>query len=233
MTDADYLATYDPAAFPPVAVTTDVVLLTLAERALQVLLVARAEQPARGRLALPGSFVRADEELDRAARRALSDKAGVDAPVRQFRTFGAVGRDPRMRVVSVAYMALLPLEQVRPVLNERRRLVTLRDGVTRTNTGRRLALPFDHADIIAGALADLRSYLDATTWSFGMLPEEFPLLDLQYAHEAIRGEALNKPAFRKRMLDSGRLEPTGRFRTGTRARPAELYRLKPEHAREQ
>lgn len=232
MTELDYLTSYDAAAFTPLAVTADVVLLTVEERSLKVLLIARDEQPGRGRLALPGTFIGADEELDRAARRALRDKVGLDAPVRQFRAFGGVGRDPRMRVVSIAYMALLPLAEVLSVLDERRRPIELRDGICRAETGRKLALPFDHAEIVARALADLRAHLDTTSWAYGLLAPEFSLRELQHVHEAVRGRTLNKPAFRKRMLDSGRLESTGRLETNTRFRPAELYRLREEHARD-
>jgi 8-oxo-dGTP diphosphatase len=94
--------------------------------------------------------------------------------------------------------------------------------------GRRLALPFDHAEIITAAMASLRADLDHSLWSFGLLPPEFTLLQLQEVHEAIRGRNVNKPAFRKRLLASGKLIPTARLETGTRFRPAELYRLNPE-----
>ena len=110
MDDATFLASYDPAAFPPLAVAVDVVPLTFTNSALCVLLNKRTELPARGRLALPGTFVRADEELGAAAQRALRDKAGLNAPVRQFHAFGAVARDPRMRIVSVGYMAVVDAE---------------------------------------------------------------------------------------------------------------------------
>jgi 8-oxo-dGTP diphosphatase len=229
VTERDFLASYDPAAFTPMAVATDVVLFTLSEGALGLVLVRRREHPARGRLALPGSFVGAAEELDDAARRTCRDKLRVDAPVRQFRSFGRVGRDPRMRIVSIGYTALLPGEQVAAALDDDRQLATLRDGAWRSAGGRRLALPFDHDEVVAAALSDLRANLDASPWSYGLLPPAFSLRELQQTHEAVRGRALNKPAFRKRLVESGWIEPTGTMETGKGFRPAELYRLKPEH----
>jgi 8-oxo-dGTP diphosphatase len=110
MDDATFLASYDPAAFPPLAVAVDVVPLTFTNGSLCVLLNKRMEMPARGRLALPGTFVRADEELGAAAQRALRDKAGLDAPVRPFHAFGVVARDPRMRIISIGYMAVVDAE---------------------------------------------------------------------------------------------------------------------------
>jgi len=228
MDDAAFLASYEPAAFPPLAVAVDVVPLTFASGALHVLLNRRAEPPARGRLALPGSFVRADEDLDAAAQRALRDKARLDAPVRQFHAFGAVGRDPRMRIVSIGYMAVVEGETMARACGaaETCELLPITGGVLRTAAGRRAAMPFDHDDILARALADLRRDLDRDDWAFGLLPATFSLRELQALHEAIRGQTLNKPAFRKRLIESGRIEPTGEMETGKGFRPAELYRAK-------
>jgi 8-oxo-dGTP diphosphatase len=228
MDDATFLSRYDPAAFPPVAVAVDVVPLTFTAGALHVLFNRRAEQPARGRLALPGTFVRADEELDAAARRALRDKAGLDARVRQFHAFGAVTRDPRMRIISIGYMALVDAETMERACSALPdgELLAVRDGVPRNAANRRVSLPFDHDVILARALADLRRDLDRDDWAFGLLAETFSLRELQALHEAIRGQTLNKPAFRKRLIESGRLEATGEMETGKGFRPAELYRAR-------
>ena len=229
MTEPEFLTSYDPAAFTPLAVAADVVVFTVAERHLQLLLVRRGEHPARGRFALPGTFVRADEDLDEAARRALRDKVGVDAAVRQFRSFGRVDRDPCMRIVSIGYTALLPGSRTAALVDEGHQLAPLRDGMWRAPTGRRLALPFDHDEIVAAALADLRAHLDSHAWSYGLLEESFSLRELQQVHEAVRGRPVNKPAFRKRLVESGWIEPTGEMETDKGFRPAELYRLKEEH----
>ncbi|WP_271299066.1 NUDIX hydrolase [Sphingomonas sp. CV7422] len=228
MDDATFLASYDPTAFPPLAVAVDIVPLTFANGALHVLLNKRAEQPARGRLALPGTFVRADEELGAAAQRALRDKAGLDAPVRQFHAFGAVDRDPRMRIVSIGYMAVVNAEAMAAACDSLGgcELLAITGGSVRTAAGRRATLPFDHDAIIARALSDLRRDLDRDDWAFGLLAATFSLRELQALHEAIRGQTLNKPAFRKRLIESGRLEATGEMETGKGFRPAELYRAR-------
>ncbi len=228
MTEGDYLASYDAAAFPAMAVAVDVVVLALRDGALHVLLTRRGEHPARGRLALPGVFVGATETLDDAATRAVRAKGGATVPVRQFHTFGAVERDPRMRIVSVGYVAVVAPEALASVLdNDHQLLLVAEDGVRGAN-GRRQALPFDHGEIIAGALAWLRADLDVSAFSFGLLPEAFTLRALQQVHEAVRGTALNKPAFRKRLLDSGKLLATGERDVGGAYRPAELYRVNGE-----
>lgn len=230
MTEHDFLSGYDPAKFTPLAVATDVVVFAVAEGQLRLLVVRRTEHPARGRLALPGTFVQADEDLDDAARRVLRNKVGVDAPVRQFRSFGQVNRDPRMRIISIGYMALLPADRMNALMADGRELATLRDEIWRGPNGRRLTLAFDHEEIVAAALADLRANLDNSAWSYGLLEATFSLRELQQVHEAVRGRALNKPAFRKRLIESGWIEPTGEMETGKGFRPAELYRVAREHA---
>jgi 8-oxo-dGTP diphosphatase len=108
------------------------------------------------------------------------------------------------------------------------------DGDTlRGPTGRKQGLAFDHDQIVTAALADLRANLDHSAFSYGLLPEEFTLRELQQAHEAVRNRPLNKPAFRKRLVESGWIEPTGRLDVGGKFRPAELYRVAEEHARGQ
>lgn len=228
MDDATFLAAYDPAAFPPLAVAVDVVPLTFTAGMLHVLLNRRAEAPARGRLALPGSFVRSAEDLGAAARRALRDKAGLDAPVRQFHAFGAVDRDPRMRIISIGYMAVVDADTMARAgdVSGTCELLPIAGGIVRSATGRRTSLPFDHDAILARALADLRRDLDRDDWAFGLLPPAFSLRELQALHEAIRGQTLNKPAFRKRLIESGRLEATGEMESGKGFRPAELYRAR-------
>lgn len=227
MDDAAFLASYDPAAFPPLAVAVDVVPLTFTAGTLHVLLSRRAEAPARNRLALPGAFVRADEDLGAAAQRALRDKAGLDAPVRQFQAFGTVDRDPRMRIVSIGYMAVVDAETMaREGDVATCELLPIIGNVVRSGSGRRTSLPFDHDAILGRALADLRRDLDRDDWAFGLLAEMFSLRELQGLHEAIRGHTVNKPAFRKRLIESGRLEATGEMESGKGFRPAELYRAR-------
>lgn len=209
---------------PPFAVTIDLVLMTVADSTLSVLLQRRTQEPFAGSLALPGGFVGIDEPLDDAARRVLTDKAGLDAGdsawLEQLYTFGDPHRDPRMRTISVAYFALLPhslLEEVTGVRADLALVPVAEPGET---------LAFDHATIIAVARERLRGKLDYSPIAFALLPDLFTLRDLQKVHEAIAGTTFNKPAFRRRMLDSQRIAPTGQRERDTPFRPAELYRVR-------
>lgn len=209
---------------PPFAVTVDLVLMTVAADRLSVLLQRRGAEPFAGALALPGGFVGIDEPLDAAARRVLADKAGFAQGeggwLEQLYTFGDPDRDPRMRTVSVAYFALLPHESLQAAVEGQTDLALRAVGAE----GEPLA--FDHAAIIKAAHDRLRGKLDYTPVALALLPGVFTLRDLQAVHEAILGKALNKPAFRRRMIDTGWIEATGEREAVTNFRPAELYRRK-------
>lgn len=236
--ESDFLARYDPADYARPAVAVDLVLLGLSGGRPTVLLLRRDRHPQVGRHALPGGFVGIDEGLDEAAARVLREKAGgARAHLEQLYTFGAVERDPRMRIVTVAYLALLTGAAL---VEAQERAPTLRPGTVAvpwagetggpvtvlSRAGEGLPLAFDHAAIVAMAIRRLRGKLDYSQVGFRLLPALFTLRALQDVHEAILGTPLNKPAFRRRMLDRGWLEPTGRFETGTSYRPAELYRVR-------
>lgn len=233
MSDAGFLRDYDPTAYDRLSVAVDCVLMSVVNGTLAALLVRRNAPPQCGCWALPGSLVGADESLDDAARRVLADKARmIDVRVEQLYTFGDPGRDPRTRIVSVAYFALLPAERFAATLADATDLVLASlmfsgDIVEARNAGGDvLPLAFDHAAMLAVAVRRLRGRLDWTPIAFALLPERFTLRALQDVHEAIGGRALNKPAFRRRLLDTGWLEPTGERATGTSYRPPELYRYR-------
>jgi 8-oxo-dGTP diphosphatase len=238
VTDEDeFLKAYDPARFERPSVTVDLVLMSVHDKALHALLMRRAAQPAKGKWALPGGFVRIDEDLDSAARRVLKEKAHIEAAyLEQLYSFGAIDRDPRTRVISVAYFALLPEEMFAHALKSARDLALARISTTwtgerggpaeaSTEADGRLNLAFDHADILGLAVKRLRGKLDYTDVGFELLPTQFTLRQLQDVHEAILGVAFNKPAFRRRMLDKGNLKATGHREEGVTFRPAELYRF--------
>lgn len=238
MPEADFLKDYDPSAYARPSVAVDLVLLGICEGCPAVLLLQRQDHPFAGAWSLPGGFVRIDEALDDAAHRVLREKAGIsDAHCEQLYTFGALGRDPRMRVVTVAWLALLDevafAQAVRAnpaLLPARIILPACADGLPITATGlegEALALAFDHAEILTLALQRLRGKLDYSNVGFALLPELFTLRQLQDVHEAILGATLNKPAFRRRMRDRGWLLPTGLRQEGTSHRPAELFRFQP------
>ncbi|MGV8083808.1 MAG: NUDIX domain-containing protein [Coriobacteriia bacterium] len=231
MDDQEFLATYDASRFDRPSVAVDVVLLTVADGVLRVLLVEREEPPQQGRWALPGTFVHMDESLEDAARRALSAKAHVGEGVflEQLYTFGAPDRDPRTRVISVTYYALVDAERLGSA--DLRRIRVPWEGETGgpvevvSREGQPLPLAFDHAEILGLAVKRIRGKLDYSPIGFQLLPECFTLRRLQDVHETILGRPLNKDSFRRRMLASGQLEATGEREDDVEHRPAELYRF--------
>lgn len=225
-------------SFPRPFVTVDLVLMSVIDGRLAALLQLREEQPEAGRWALPGGFVGIDEGLDEAARRILATKARMDGNwLEQLYTFGKPNRDPRDRVITVAYFALLPGDQFEAALRQNADLVLAEMvvpwagetggpvGVCNVE-GADIFLAFDHADILGHAVKRLRGKLDYSRVAFALLPDLFTLRQLQDVHEAILGIQMNKPAFRRRMLDKGWIEGTGARETGASFRPAELYRVK-------
>lgn len=224
--DAAFLEDYDPSAFDRPSLAVDLVLMSVVNGAPAVLLHRRSEPPFAGAWALPGGFVGVSESLDDAARRILRDKARIeDAYLEQLYTFGAVDRDPRMRIVSIAYFALLPAERF--VAATGLALAGMASGEPRIDDDA-VPLAFDHGAMLDLAMARLRGKLDWSPVAFALLPDRFTLRALQDVHEAILGRPLNKPAFRRRLIESGRIVPTGEREAGTSFRPAELYRRHPD-----
>lgn len=222
--------------YPHPAVTVDLVLMTVHDGALCVLLQRREAEPFAGCWVVPGSFVRIDEPLDAAAQRTLADKAGLaSAWLEQLYTFGEPGRDPRERVITVAYFALLPEADLAAAVAGRADLALAPIAVAWTGEeggpvaalgpgGTPLTLGFDHARILGLAVQRLRGKLGWAPVALALVGEHFTLRELQAVNEAILGRALNKPAFRKRMVDSGWIEATGEKESRGAFRPAELYR---------
>lgn len=223
------------------SVAVDVVLLSAFERSLLALLVRRREPPDEGAWALPGGFVDRDESLDAAARRVLDAKAGIASVgaspyLEQLYTFGEPGRDPRARIVTVAYYALVHRRWFEKTAAggtgaSAARLVVPWEGETGGPVeavgadGAALRLALDHDEILGMAVRRIRGKLDYTPIGFQLLAEEFSLRELQEVHETVLGHPLNKDSFRRRMLASGLLEATGRHERETAHRPAELYRF--------
>lgn len=229
MSDADVLRGYDPAAYERPSVTVDLVLFGVRGRRLCALLTPRDQPPHAGRWALPGGFVGIREDLDAAAARVLREKVGiVAAHLEQLYTFGAVDRDPRMRVVTVAYLALLREPQFEDAIRAGAVGAATLDGEplqALDAKGASLELAFDHRHILSLARGRMRGKIDYSDVAFALLPERFTLRALQDVHEAVLGATLNKPAFRRRMLDRGGLAATGAREEDASHRPAELYRV--------
>jgi len=233
--EAAFLAAYDPAEFERPSLAVDLVLISVKDNRLHVLLLERPHHPHRGQLSLPGTFVAIDESVDAAAARVLETRLSLpDTYIEQLFTFGAPDRDPRMRVVTVAYYALVSAEKLAVLEGSQFRMKSLEvpwDGerggpvIVRDEQGGANKLAFDHAEIIGMAVKRMRGKLDYAPIGFQMLPMEFTLRQLQEVHETVRGEPVNKDSFRRRMLSSGDLEPTGRLEDAVGHRPAELYRF--------
>ena len=213
---------YDPSDYDRPSVTVDVVIFSLIDESLKVLLVKRKRWPYEGSWAIPGGFVGIDESLEDAAARELAEETGVtDVFMEQLYTFGDPDRDPRMRVITVAYYAVVPASAVT--------IVAAGDDAAEAAWFPVDDLPelaFDHDKILDYALTRLRYKLEYTMIGFQLLPDLFTLSELQYAYELILGEELDKRNFRRKILAADVLEDTGKKKRDGEGRPAQLYRYK-------
>ena len=206
------------------AITVDVVILTVRDGRLEVLLVRRDHAPFEGSWALPGGFVQVDESLEDAARRRLREESGAeDVYLEQLYTFGDPQRDPRMRVITVVYYALIRPDQI-----------CTGDSARGAHESRLFSaydvppLAFDHEHILRYSLQRLRGKLEYTTIGFQLLGKEFTLSELQEVYEAILNRRLDKRNFRKKLLITRIVEPTQRTKMTGQHRPALLYRFNPQ-----
>ena len=209
--------------YPRPALTVDCVVFGFDEGELKVLLIERALEPFKGRWALPGGFVRVDETIDGAARRELQEEAGLkDVFLEQLYTFGALNRDPRERVVSVACYALVKL-----AAHETKAATDATDArwfpISKVPN-----LAFDHAEILATALSRLKGKVRYQPIGFELLPPKFTLSELQHLYEAVLENELDKRNFRKKVLSFGLLIPLKETQMSGRHRPAQLFRFDAE-----
>jgi 8-oxo-dGTP diphosphatase len=235
--EAGFLAGYDARRFERPSVTVDVSLLAVRRGRLVTWLVQRDAHPHRGRWSLPGGFVQLREPLHAAAARVLAEKSGLrDVFLEQLFSFGAPGRDPRTRVISIAYYALIDVQRLEALTTPPREGLCVAElripweeetggPIEAEAHGKALALAFDHAEQLGMAVKRLRGKLAYAPIGFQLLPEQFTLRELQLVHEAVLGRSLNKDSFRRRMLASGQLEATGEHQVAVEHRPAELYRF--------
>ncbi|GHF74218.1 NUDIX hydrolase [Streptomyces thermodiastaticus] len=238
--DYDRGMPYDPSAFPPFAVTVDLVVLTVRRHSLCALAVRRAEPPFQGRWALPGGFVKADEDLAQAAARELAEAAGLrvhdpaqpaqggTAHLEQLATYGDPHRDPRMRVVSVAHLVLAPdLPAPRPGGDaDRARWAPVEELLQgHDRDGEPTPLAFDHARILADGVERARSKIEYSSLATAFCPPEFTVGELRRVYEAVWGVALDPRNFHRKVTGTpGFLVPTGGTTTRQGGRPAQLFR---------
>jgi 8-oxo-dGTP diphosphatase len=207
--------------YPHPAVTTDVVIFTIREQQLELLLVQRRSRPFKDSWALPGGFVEIDEDLETCALRELEEETGVTGVyLEQLYSFGNPGRDPRERVISVAYYALVPPDR----LNIRAASDASDVGWFKVNDLPPLA--FDHEVIVLMAHQRLAAKLNYSTIALQFMPEKFTLSELQRVYETIQGGSLDKRNFRKRLISLDCIKDTGNYRRDGNHRPARLYAVK-------
>jgi 8-oxo-dGTP diphosphatase len=203
------------------AVTVDAIVFTIRQNQLQVALIKRGIEPFLGTWAIPGGFVQANESLEAAVTRELAEEVGVhDVYLEQLYTFGHPLRDPRGRVITVAYFALLASENITP-------LTAATDAAEAQwfPCDDLPPLAFDHREILDLALERLRAKLEYSTVAFALLPQAFTLTQLQKVYETILSRPIDKRNFRKKILSLGFLEET-QERSGGAHRPATLYTAK-------
>ncbi|HEX2914449.1 MAG TPA: NUDIX domain-containing protein [Chloroflexia bacterium] len=230
--EENFLKNYHPEAYDRPSVTVDIVIFTVMDNDLKVLLIQRKSPPYQGMWAIPGGFIEMGETLEAAALRELKEETGVDRVyLEQLYTFGDPQRDPRTRVITVAYMALVEAGQVQP----------LQAGSDAREADwysvyKLPELAFDHSYILNYALKRLRSKLEYTNVAFQLVPEKFTLTELQRVYEIVWNEKLDKRNFRKRLSIKERdakpdqdknymLEELEETRPGGNYGPTKLYRF--------
>ncbi len=207
--------------YEQLGITVDLAVFTVNNNKLKVMLAKRAEDPFRDHWSIPGGFLLLGESLDAAACRVLDEKTGVkNVYMEQLYTFGAPDRDPRARVITVAYFALIPWENLNQP--ESKKITDL----TWASVDQLPKLAFDHKEILKYAVNRLRAKASYSNIVYGLMPEQFRLSELQTIDEIIVNDKLDKRNFRKRMLATGLLQETGEKDITGAHRPAMLYQFK-------
>jgi 8-oxo-dGTP diphosphatase len=207
--------------FEQTSVTVDLVIFTVSEEKLKALLVKRANEPFAGVWSIPGGFLKTGESLDEAAIRVMKEKTGVkEVYLEQLYTFGKVDRDPRGRVITVTYFALIPWQNLDQP--ESRKISDL----AWHPADQLPVLAFDHQEILIYAIKRLRAKVSYSNIVYGLLPVQFRISELQRVYECIINKPMDKRNFRKKMLATNLLKETGKKEITGAHRPAMLYCFK-------
>ena len=244
MTEEEYLAQYKPSDYERPSVTVDMLIFTITRnQRLAMILIKRGGHPERGKWAIPGGFVGMDESLEDAAARELKEETDLDhIYLEQLYTFGDVHRDKRTRVISVAYMALVPADTLQYTPGDDAQdacmfeIERTAQGVILHAIGRDLTLTeadlaFDHKDIIAKGLERLQSKVTYTDLALELLrnKEKFSIYELQIIHEVVTGTELDvanfRRSFKKKFIDTGRVEKLDEKCYDYSRKPSSYYRL--------
>jgi len=199
-------------------VTVDIVVFTIEDGRLKVLLIQRKRDPFKHMWAIPGGFIHMEESLEQAASRHLWDETNIrDIYLKQLAAFGEPNRDPRSRVITVAYYALVSSDRLKPIAKDNAENIGWFCVTDLPN------LAFDHQTIVTKALKGLKDDLESTAIAFQLLPEKFTLTELQRVHELILDKELDKRNFRKKILATDLLRDTQETKMDGYHRPAQLY----------
>lgn len=219
----------DPPFARPLAVAVDIVVFTVLDRALRVLLTLRPRTPYKDHWSLPGGFVGERESAETAATRELRAKTSVEGVfLEQLYTFTAPDRDPRTRIISIAYYALVSADRLAGQGGTREsrwfQVDTTKDGRLRIEgkMGEDAHLAFDHGEILKTAVDRIRGKLEYAPIGFQLLPERFTLTEIQQVYEAVLGRSVDKRNFRSKLLKSNLMREVNAYRRGAH-RPARLY----------
>jgi 8-oxo-dGTP diphosphatase len=222
-------------------VAVDLAILCVDAGVLKVVVMPRTDaDDVGGPWALPGGFVHLGQSPEETVDRVLREKLKLEVShFEQLATYGAPDRDPRAHVLSITYLAMVPVADLTAITNDRPDLTLAsvavdwpgeEGGPARLTDPRGAPLPlaFDHAAVLGDVVKRLRGKIDYTPIAFAFLPARFTLRDVQEVHEAVLGHPLTKPAFRRKLLDRYSLRPTGDREAGAAFRPAELYEVSKE-----
>jgi 8-oxo-dGTP diphosphatase len=206
--------------YPHPAVTTDAVIFTISDNKLRLLLIKRGAEPYKDAWAIPGGFLELEEDLDECARRELQEETGLEnIYLEQLHAFGTPDRDPRERVITVAYYAIASNVDMQPTA------ASDASDAAWFPIDQLPKLAFDHDKIIDMAHNRLKFNLDYSAIAFQFLPETFTLSEAQKVYEIIRNSRLDKRNFRKSIINSGLIKETDNMRRNGKHRPARLYRI--------
>lgn len=221
--EQEFLNNYHPEDYEKPSVAVDLLVFTIEEAALKLVMIRREEMPFQNKLALPGVFVNIRESLEEAAYRGIEEETGLtDIYLEQLYTWGDPERDPRMRIISVSYMALVPIHKIHLIRGKRTTQVSLYP--VEELFAEETEIAFDHKKMIACARERIKNKTEYTDVAFAFLPEEFTLPQLQRIYEILLGKELYKANFRKKIKDL--VEETEHYTTGVSHRPSQYYRRK-------
>lgn len=264
--EEEFLKDYNPKDYDQLSLTADILILSVSDeeqdnyrknnkKHMSVLLIKRKDYPFKDKWCLPGGFLNIDEELDECPRRILKQETNLqDIYLEQLYTLGGVNRDPRTRIISVSYMALVDKNRLHQSLvenaswfnisyeeHEKYVDITLDNGIEKLNTrvNKELrehttdryefscddkTLAFDHSIVILSGIERLKNKVGYTDIVFNMMPEYFTIGDLQQVYEVILNKKLLDPAFRRIIAD--KVEKTDMMKTGDGHRPSYLFKYK-------